>query len=337
MGIKSSVSLYSLQYNYLQGKMNLDQIIRFVKDLGADGIEILPDQMLHGTPEPNEETYAMWDGLMKKYNIGLACDDVFLNTNLYKNRDLTRRESIDLIKKEIIMANRLGFKTIRLVSCVPHWILEPCLETAEKYDVSLNIEIHAGLGFGVKKTDDFIQEMLRLDSPYIGMVPDTSLFCRRAPQIVIDYCDKVLGGVNPDMIAYANEVYASGSDFWQLSEGKGITIDPKLESMIKSEGDRLLSWNLSGYENRPLSCMDGLEKYINHVHFKLYQMLENGQECSIDYEEVLNYLHTAGYNGYVSTEYEGNRWILPDHPIPEVEQVTAHQKLIQSLIHKIEG
>ncbi|RAP45577.1 MAG: sugar phosphate isomerase, partial [Methanosphaera sp. rholeuAM74] len=69
MGIKSSVSLYSLQYQYLQGKMNLEEIIAFVKGLGSDGIELLPDQMLHGTPEPTEETYAMWNGLVKKYGI----------------------------------------------------------------------------------------------------------------------------------------------------------------------------------------------------------------------------------------------------------------------------
>ena len=42
-------------------------------------------------------------------------------------------------------------------------------------------------------------------------------------------------------------------------------------------------------------------------------------------------------DGYVSTEYEGNRWVLPDHPIPEVEQVEAHQKMIKRLIREIEG
>ena len=48
-------------------------------------------------------------------------------------------------------------------------------------------------------------------------------------------------------------------------------------------------------------------------------------------------LHDHGYNGYVSTEYEGNRWVLPDHEIPEVQQVTAHQKMIQRYIKEIEG
>ena len=67
---------------------------------------------------------------------------------MFKNRELTKRECIELIKKEIKLAQRLGFKILRLVSMVPAWILEPCLPTSEKYDVCMCIEIHAGLGFG---------------------------------------------------------------------------------------------------------------------------------------------------------------------------------------------
>lgn len=338
MGIKASVSLYSLQYQYLHGKMNLEDLIRFVKeDLGSDGIELLPDQMLHGTPEPTEETYAMWDVLMKKYPIGLACDDVFLNTNLYKNRELTKRECIDLIKKEIIMANRLGFRKIRLVSMVPAWVIEPCLETAMKNDVSLNIEIHAGLGFGVRKTDEYIEEMLRLDSPYVGIVPDTSLYMKRPPRVMINYINHVMGQINPDMLAYTDEVFASGTDFFQLNLKAEGGMDPKLKSMIKSPADGFFASNISGYENRKLSELDGLAKYIQHVHFKLYEMTSEGEEYSIDYKEILQYLHDHGYEGYVSTEYEGNRWVLPDLEIPEIAQVTAHQKMIQRHIREIEG
>lgn len=337
MGIKASVSLYSLQYQYLQGKMNLEEIIAFVKGLGSDGIELLPDQMLHGTPEPSEETYAMWDHLVKKYDIGLACDDVFLNTNLFKNRELTKRECIKLIKKEIVMAHRLGFKTIRLVSMVPAWILEPCLETAIEHDVSLNIEIHAGLGFGVKKTDEYIEEMLRLDSPYVGFVPDCSLYMSRPPRVMTNYVDQVIGKINPDILKYTEEVFASGTDFFQLGLGHPDGMDPKLRSMIKSAGDEFYAWNVSGYENRKLSELDDIAKYIKHVHFKLYEMTDEGEEYSIDYKRVLQYLHDHNYNGYVSTEYEGNRWVLPDLEIPEIEQVTAHQKMIQRHIKEIEG
>ena len=339
MGIKTSVSLYSLQYQYLTGKMNLEDIVRFMKELRVDGIEILPDQMIPGAPTPSEKTLAMWDGIMEKYPIGLACDDVFLNTNLYKNRELTRRECVELIKKEIRLAHRLGFKIIRLVSMVPAWILEPCLKTAEENDVCLCIEIHGGLGFGVPKTEEYLAEMVRLDSPYIGIVPDTSLFCRRPPRVVGDYCMKVYG-TNPDLVKYAEEIWAKGGDTFDLTQANGGKPDPKLMSYVKDPAkDMFYAVNLDGYENKPLSIMDPYVKYIRHFHFKLYDMTPEGPEYSIDFKEVLQYLHSHGYNGYVSTEYEGNRWVLPDLPVPEkeMEQVTAHQKYVQSLIREIEG
>ncbi len=337
MGIKSCVSLYSLQYQYLTGKMNLEEIVKYVKSLGTEGIELLPDQMIPGAPEPSEETLAKWDEIIKNNPIGLACDDCFLNTNLYKNRELTKRECIDLIKKEIKLAHRLGFKVLRLVSMVPAWVLEPCLETAEKYDVCMCIEIHAGLGFGVPKTEEFLAEMLRLNSPYIGIVPDSGLFCKQPPRVMTNYCREVYG-TNEELIKLGHDIFASGTDTYTLTMKNGGKMDPRIAAAIKDPAkDMFYAVNLDGYENNPVSVMDPYVKYIKHFHFKLYEMTEDGTEYSIDYKEILQYLHDHGYNGYVSTEYEGNRWVLPDNPIPELEQVSAHQKMIQRLIKEIEG
>ena len=337
MGIKSSVSLYSLQYQYLQGKMDLEGIVKFLKENDVDGIELLPDQMIPGAPEPSEETLKKWDEIIAKYPMGLACDDCFLNTNMFKNRELTKRECVELIKKEIKLAHRLGFKVLRLVSMVPAWILEPCLETAEKYDVCMCIEIHAGLGFGVPKTEEFLAEMIRLDSPYIGIVPDSGLFCKRPPRVMTNYCREVYG-TNEELIKVGEEIFANGGDTYSLTMKNGGKMDERLAAAIKDPAkDMFYAVNLDGYENNPLSCMDPCVKYIKHFHFKLFEMTEDGNEYSIDYKEILQYLHDHGYNGYVSTEYEGNRWVLPDHEIPEVEQVIAHQKMIKRLIKEIEG
>ena len=53
--IKTCVSLYSLQDEFLNHRMDLEQVMDFVKGTGAEGVEILPDQMLKKTPEPPEE------------------------------------------------------------------------------------------------------------------------------------------------------------------------------------------------------------------------------------------------------------------------------------------
>lgn len=336
MSIKSAVSLYSLQYQFLEGKMNLEDMFKFVKELGVEGIEILPDQMLRGAPHISDEGYNEWDRLVNNYGLDLACVDVFLNTNLYKNRELTRRECIELLKQEIIMANRLGFKVIRLVSMVPAWIIEPLLPFAEKYDVQLAIEIHGGLGFGVPKTEEFLAEVLRLDSPYVGIIPDASCFMHRLPEGMCKYCREFLG-TSEEIIDYANKTMESGTDFFALKKKYGTDMDPTLKSLIKSDGDAFFAGYIDSYENVPLSVMDPYVKYIKHFHFKFYDMMEDGTEHSIDFRKIVEYLHKNGYNGYVSSEYEGNRWILPGVDIPDKEQLTVHQKLIQRLVKEIEG
>ena len=49
--IKTCVSLYSLQDEYLNHRMDLEQCMQFVKETGAEGVEILPDQMIKNTPD----------------------------------------------------------------------------------------------------------------------------------------------------------------------------------------------------------------------------------------------------------------------------------------------
>lgn len=188
----------------------------------------------------------------------------------------------------------------------------------------------------MEKTEEYLREMVRLDSPYIGIVPDSSLFCRRPPRVVGEYCKQVYG-TNSELVAEAEAIYAEGKDTFDLAAANGGQMAPPLLARVKDPAkDMFYAVNLDGYENKPLSVMDPYVKYIKHFHFKFYEMTEDG-EYSIDYREILQYLHDHGYDGYVSSEYEGNRWVLPDHPIPEVEQVTAHQKYVQKLIREMEG
>ena len=90
--IKSCVSLYSLQDEYMNKRMSFEDIMRYVKECGAEGFEILPDQMLHGSPDVSDETLLRWNKIVSETGLKPVIADVFLNTNLYKNRTLTRRE-----------------------------------------------------------------------------------------------------------------------------------------------------------------------------------------------------------------------------------------------------
>lgn len=337
--IKTCVSLYSLQDEYLNKRMSLADIMHFVKENKAEGIEILPDQMLHGAPNLSKKTLEDWDALIRETGLVPVIADVFLNTNLYKNRNLTKKECIDLLIEEIKQANQLGIHLIRLVSMVPYWVCEPLLPYCEKYDVAIALEVHAGMAFDIPETAAFIDEMKRLNSPYIGLVIDTGIFCRRFPRVVRNY--EVNNGASPEMFDYIDKLFAEGSDLHRATRENGGNYPAEFVETLTTQEDHMFAPLCDGYENYPYEVLDDLMPYIKHFHFKMFEMMEdedgNLREYSMDYKGLLQYLHNHDYNGYVATEYEGNRFTLPGTPIMEKQQVIANQKYLHDCLKEIQG
>lgn len=333
--IKTCVSLYSLQNEYLNKRMSLRDIMNFVKENEVEGVEILPDQMLKGAPDLSEETVKGWNDLITETGLKPVIADVFLNTNLYKNRTLTKRECVDLLIKEIKQADKLGIRLIRLVSMVPYWVLEPLLPYCEKYDVTLALEIHAAMAFDIPETQAFIKEMKRLDTKYVGLVIDTGIFCKKFPRVVRNY--ETLMGTSKEVFDYIDTLFEKGTDLHRVLRENNFKYPKELEEAIQSEHDRMFVPLCDGYENYSFDVLDEYMPYIKHFHFKLFEMTEEGPEYSMDYKGLLSYLHEHNYDGYVATEYEGNRFTLPGKPVVEKEQVAAHQKYIRQCLKEIEG
>lgn len=332
--IKKSVSLYSLQNEYLNHRMNLEEIITYAKEHGAEGIEILPDQMLKGAPHVDPETEEAFRKSLAEKNLTPVCDDVFLNTNLYKNRSLTKKESVALLIEEIKQANRLGFHLIRLVSMVPYWVIRPLLPYCEQYDVAIAIEVHAGMAFDIPQTKAFIEEMKAVNSPYVGLVIDTGIFCRRLPRVVRAYESSI--GTSEGIFDYVDSLFEKGTDLYQ-EEKKYNGMPPALIAEMTNEHDKISAPLLDGYENYSYDVLDDLMPYVKHFHFKTFEMTEEGPEYSIDFKGLLQYLHDHDYDGYVSCEYEGNRFTLAGKPVQEKQQVARFLKYIDACLKEIQG
>ncbi len=333
--IKSAVSLYSLQNEYLTKKMNLKEIIQYVKECGAQGVEIVPDQMLKNAPHISDESVAEFKEVIAETGLTPVIADVYLNTNLYKNRTLTQRECIDLLIDEIKMANKLGIPMLRLVSMVPYWVCEPLLPYCEKYGVVIALEVHAAMAFDIPETKAFIEEMKRLNSPYVGLVIDTGIFCRRFPRRVSAYESQ--NGTNPAIFEYMDMLFKKGTDFHAEQIRLQGAFPPELKDIDLTEHDKMFLPLCDGYENLPFEVMDDLLPYIKHFHFKLFEMTPEGPEYSMDYKALLEYLHDHDWSGFVATEYEGNRFTIPGTPFVEKEQVAANVKYVNECLKEIQG
>jgi sugar phosphate isomerase/epimerase len=329
--IKRSVSFYSLQDQYARGKMNLEDIFKFLKEIGAE-MEFISDQMMKGTPHPSEESLKEWDRLINKYQVKPVCNDIFINTGLYKNRTLTTKEAAAALIEEIKLANRLGFSLVRLVSMTPPEIIEPALPYAEKYNVTLAIEIHAGMSFDNPLTKGFIDVIHKTKSPYLGIVVDAGIFCRRHPRVSANYFRSL--GINEEVIKYIDNIFASGTDPRRFFEKHG-GFPKELTDLFKNELDYMYAIFAGGYETSDFSILDEHMPYLKHIHGKVYEMTDEGVEYSIPYDEFIGYLDEKGYDGYISTEYEGNRFTINGHEVKEIEQVRKHQEMLRKYIDEL--
>lgn len=60
---------------------------------------------------------------------------------------------------------------------------------------------------------------------------------------------------------------------------------------------------------------------------------DDTDDC-LDYENVVRVLQEIGYNGYLSSEYEGNRTIEDAHPVDSVAQVASQHRMFKRLLAK---
>jgi hypothetical protein len=331
--IKRAVSLYSYQDEYATKRMSLDDILHDLSDMGAEGVEILSDQMIHGSPHPTKETIENWKSLVKKYNIYPVSDDIFVNSTLYHNRRLTLKEQEVLLKDELINAHNLGFTLVRLVSNTDAALIKPCLPLAQELNVTMALEIHAGMSFSGMLTQEYLKVMKELHTKYVGIVLDMGIFCNRYPRISRNYFSQF--GLNQELADFVDTIFSQGSDprtYISSHNGGEYDIPPEIQKMIKAPIDREFWIMASGYENTPFSVIDEYIPYVKSIHGKLYEMTDTEEEYSIPYKKVIEYLDSKNWEGYIATEYEGNRFVLPEEPVDGAGNVRRHQAMLKKYI-----
>lgn len=332
MAIKRAVSLYSLQDEYCRGRMTIHEMYDALEEMGVEGIELISDQMIKGTPNPSETELQKWDDVVNSHHLKSVCNSIFINTTLYKNRVLTQKESADLLIAELKQAKRLGFPLVRLVSMTPIEVVKLALPAAEALGIVMALEIHAAMSFDVPPTRDFCDYMMASRHPMLGLVVDAGIFCRRHPRVSTQYFLSL--GLNPEVAAYIDRIFAEGSDPKHYF-AQGMPED--LKKLFRGEIDFLYSLYSDGYENCEFSILDPYLPYIKHIHGKCFEFLPNGEEYSIDYPGFIEYLASNHYDGYIATEYEGNRFVLVGQTPDGLANVRAHQALLKRSIDQAGG
>jgi sugar phosphate isomerase/epimerase len=321
-GIKRGVSLYSYQEEFFLRKLTLEQCVAVSASLGAYGIESLAEQMMPGYPKLSDEFYEQWQEWMLIYSATPTCHDAFLDTKRYKDRLLTLDEQVVEVTRDIKHAQRLGAKYIRmLVICSPE-LMERCAPIAADHGIWLGIEVHSPWSIEHEWIQRHLEVVYRVGTDKLGVIPDMGIFVERFPRII--YERSLRNGAHEKLVRMIVERYDRHENVHGLIDevtklggnGEDIGLARTVGHFVSSDPNKLRD----------------VIGATRHIHGKFYEMTEDDREYSIPYNVIVPVLAAAGYDGYISSEYEGNRHLQDAFPVDSVEQVRRHQRMLSNLI-----
>lgn len=350
MSIKRSVSLYSYQDEYYNKQLDLEGCLRETAKTGATGVELLAEQMIRKFPLPieTEEFRAKWFGWLEKYGLESSCYDAFLENRIYDNRTLTLKEQVNMMKRDIRLAALLGFKNLRTLVSTPMDVIEGSLEYAEQMGVVIGLEVHAPFSLNSSWADGYLELIHRTGTKFFGFIPDMGIFCKNIPDVVRDKA--LRHGAKPECVKIVDDHYAQrvAKGFvkikYDLNLGKAnmeYRMANGMEAMmeaVKKAGGGPADLGYAGESftyswSDPQDLIDNIS-YIHHTHAKCYNTHEDYVETAVAIDEVVEAFRKAGYDGFLSTEYEGGEHLRDAFDVDSIEQVRRHQEALRRAIEK---
>lgn len=346
--IKRSVSLYSYQDEYYDGKLDLEGCLRETAKTGATGVELLAEQMIRQFPLPieTEEFRSQWFAWLEKYGLEPACYDAFLENKIYDNRMLCLGEQIDMMKRDIRLASMLGFKVLRTLVSTPMDVIEGSLAYAEEKDVKIGLEVHAPFSLNSGWAEGYLEMIRRTGTKYFGFIPDMGIFCKNIPDVVRDKARR--RGASEECIKIVDEAYAKRVEKgfvkikYDLNLGKAnmeYRMANGMQEMmdaVKAAGGSPADLEYAGSSftyswSDPQDIISNID-YIYHTHAKFYNVHEDYKETAVAIPEVVAAFKKAGYQGFLSSEYEGGEHLRMDMDVDSIEQVRRHQEALRRAI-----
>ncbi|SPB18190.1 hypothetical protein NOV72_05389 [Caballeronia novacaledonica] len=372
MAIKRGVSLYSFQQSQFFKELDLEAQIREVGQnlRGADGIEII-DEMSLRYPNPRDEFLKQWFGWMEKYGTTPVTMDVGMDVLQFRDHVMTYEECADRLRHDIRLAKTLGFKNVRVLSVVPIEILISALPLAESLDIRLGKEIHQPMRLEGQQVTEILDYVTKTGTRHLGIVPDLGIFQTRPSEALlgsferkgaqsaacdasVELAEKIdAGDVDfevSDLMNYtAGNVRSAFTRFLKTGECEaGIATvfgavkrfaDEQIENA--QELDYTVVAEALMLSRTSAETLRQIAGSVVGVHGKFYNMSEvpgkpgQFQDIAIDYKSAISALKDGGFDGYINSEYEGQRYYQDrgrEDMKSEVDQVRRHQEMLSRLL-----
>jgi sugar phosphate isomerase/epimerase len=292
-GLKLGVSLHSFTSEYITYKWSLEDMLQLVSVLGG-GVEIVGPSHQRGYPYLTNEFERIFKSSIERWGLTPTSYGTYADPFMLKERDLNDDEMVDYIVPQLKSAAQLGF-TIARLQYFSYTVAERLLPWAEKLNLKMGYELHVPLMIKSEKTQTLIEQIERIDSPYLGLIPDTGIFAHSIPEFCL--ANLRAAGVSEELVQRAVVL-------WNARTPNHEALQELLKLGLRKENigtvERL--WGSFG-QSEPEELKEILPRVI-HMHGKFFSM-KDGVEPNIRFEEVTKVLVENGYDGWMSSEYEG--------------------------------
>ncbi|GAA3757054.1 sugar phosphate isomerase/epimerase family protein [Salinactinospora qingdaonensis] len=325
------VTLYSFTRAFHGRHYDLEGLIRRVGQDGfGPGLEIIGFSSFRGFPEFDDASVAWFRDLVDE--VGLVPTSLAINTDVGIRRDrlMTDDELLEYMRRQIEAASRLGFPIARVQISLTPDSMEKLLPVAERYGVTLALEVHAHH----YATNEHILRLRdryeRLGSPLLGFTADWGATVSGfAPSLLEAYRRR---GADPELLTAVqglwNDFYEQGPPPTQVEHGKrfGAFIELAAEHGRPDLGVDFAINGTGLFGPAPVDTWREIMPWVRHVHGKFFGIDPGGEEPSVPVRDLIALLVDSGYSGAVSSEYEGWHWNYWDDPFEIVRAEQALQR-----------
>ncbi|KSU65539.1 sugar phosphate isomerase/epimerase family protein [Arthrobacter sp. NIO-1057] len=301
-GIELGITLYSLTSEFAAGQYTQETLIKAVADHGlGPGIEFNIAQMLRTYPHVDDEFIKLWRTSMDRYGLVPSAVGTNLDMGRRKDRDMTPSEEYDFFAAQLHTAHQLGFKRIVIRSAGKE-LLRSLLPLAEKYDQKLGYEIHAPQGPNDPKILQIREMYQELDSERLGFTADFSSTMHSLSPTLFRTLRQM--GLGEEHLAIMQQIWREPLPMHERNQ--------KFEEHLLAHNfdpARLgpftrLAFNMHGLVP-PEEWLD-IIPLIFHVHAKFYDIDQDGNEPAMDIPRIVRQFVNGGYQGFLSSEWEGH-------------------------------
>jgi len=323
--IDLAVSLYGFTERFVKEPgYGFEEMFQDVNRLGVKKVEIVGAQVFNNYPAPLPEEINKVLTLAQKYGIEIYSYGGYIDVGKITGHDMSDDEMIHELILDLMTAKKLGCRILR-APFLPIRLLPRVAKLGELYNIKIGFEIHAPDTPSSPKIKEYRETFEKINSPYLGFIPDFGCFIERPNPISVEYFEKL--GAKRDLLNFIVENRWNGYTEKEMTE--------KIMSMGGSDVEKVAISAWYGYMAFGPADLEGFKEilpYCIFFHGKFYHIDEDCKETTIPYEKLLQMIVESGFKGTFLSEYEGHTFYLND----AFEQLERHLKMVRNILNAID-